>query len=135
VAAKKVVFVCIGNACRSQMAEAFARAYGRDVLIPSSAGLAPATMIPAITLDVMQEKNVPMDCQFPKDLRDIPLQGVELLLNLSGKTLHGVPVPEVREWRVRDPIGYSGEVHRQVRDEIERLVMALVVEMRRAASC
>ena len=37
-----VLFVCIGNSCRSQMAEAFARAYGRDVLVAASAGLAPA---------------------------------------------------------------------------------------------
>lgn len=117
------------------MAEGFAKAYGGDVLEPSSAGLAPATMIPVITLDVMREKSVSLDGQFPKDLRMVPLEGVELLLNLSGTKLHGVPVPEVREWRVRDPIGHKDEVHRQVRDEVERLVMALVVEMRRAAPC
>ena len=127
--------MCIGNACRSQMAEAFARTYGADVLSPTSAGLAPAAMIPTITLDVMQEKSISLDGQFSKDLRDIPLNGVELLLNLSGKTLHGVPVPAVREWRVRDPIGQKVEVHRQVRDEVERLVLSLIVEMRRAASC
>ena len=43
---KRVLFVCIGNACRSQMAEAFARAYGSDVLVASSAGLFPAKAVP-----------------------------------------------------------------------------------------
>ena len=49
---KKVLFVCIGNSCRSQMAEAFARVYGSDILVAASAGLAPATIamvfIPAL---------------------------------------------------------------------------------------
>ena len=40
---QRVLFICIGNACRSQMAEAFAKAYGSDILIVQSAGLAPAT--------------------------------------------------------------------------------------------
>ena len=46
-AKKRVLFVCIGNACRSQMAEAFARAYGSDILTVRSAGLAPAARCPA----------------------------------------------------------------------------------------
>src|SRR5271156_244497 len=46
---KRVLFVCIGNSCRSQMAEAFARAYGSDVMVAQSAGLSPATTISAVT--------------------------------------------------------------------------------------
>ena len=49
--AKRVLFVCIGNACRSQMAEAFARTYGSDVMIAASAGLAPAM---GVAPDTMQ---------------------------------------------------------------------------------
>ena len=43
---QRVLFVCVGNACRSQMAEGFARAYGKDVMVPESAGLAPAMTVP-----------------------------------------------------------------------------------------
>jgi arsenate reductase len=43
---QRVLFVCVGNACRSQMAEAFARAYGSDVLVPASAGFIPAAKVP-----------------------------------------------------------------------------------------
>ena len=59
---KRVLFVCVGNACRSQMAEGFARTYGSDVMIPASAGLAPASGVASATIRAMDEKNI--------DLRD-----------------------------------------------------------------
>ena len=52
---KRVLFVCIGNSCRSQMAEAFARAYGRDVVAPASAGVYPANVIAPDTMRAMAE--------------------------------------------------------------------------------
>ena len=45
---QRVLFVCVGNACRSQMAEGFAHAYGADVMEPHSAGLAPAMAVPVV---------------------------------------------------------------------------------------
>ena len=68
---KRVLFVCIGNACRSQMAESFARAYGSDVLVPSSAGLFPAKAVPPDTLRAMEEKNLDLSGQVPKSLEDL----------------------------------------------------------------
>jgi len=58
MALKRVLFVCIGNACRSQMAEGFARAYGADVMIPASAGLAPAMNVARDTKTAMAEKDI-----------------------------------------------------------------------------
>jgi len=55
---KRVLFVCLGNSCRSQMAEAFARAYGSDVLIAASAGLTPASGVAADTSRAMAEKGL-----------------------------------------------------------------------------
>ena len=66
---KRVLFVCIGNACRSQMAEAFARAYGSDVLSAHSAGLAPAGAVPPLTRQVLNERNIPVEGQYPKGYR------------------------------------------------------------------
>src|SRR5579859_5964873 len=65
---KRVLFVCIGNACRSQMAEAFARTYGSDILIAHSAGLAPAGAMPPLTRQTLSEKQISTDGQFPKNL-------------------------------------------------------------------
>ena len=65
-AKKRVLFVCIGNSCRSQMAESFARAYGADVLEVRSAGLSPATIVSPLTKQILAERNLNTDGQFPK---------------------------------------------------------------------
>ena len=127
----RVLFVCIGNSCRSQMAEAFARAYGSDVLIPASAGLAPAIKIAPDTLNAMAEKNLDLRDHFPKSIRQLGRAQFDLVVNMSG---HGLP-PEVTvpaiEWDVEDPVSLSYERHCEVRDVIERLVMNLVLDLRR----
>ena len=133
----RVLFVCIGNACRSQMAEAFARKYGSDVLEAYSAGLAPGVDIPQQTRDVMMEKGISLGDQFPKPLVSLDESKFDAVVNMSGYPLDGVKPPKLREWTVRDPYGAKDAVHRQVRDEIEKLVMGLILEFRRTlpASC
>ena len=126
----KVLFVCIGNACRSQMAEGFARTYGSDVLEVDSAGLMPASMIPEVTRHVMAEKGIDLADQYPKDVQDVRLHDVDLVVNLSGLSLRGLPITHAREWKVKDPMGEKESFHREVRDRVERLVMDLILEMR-----
>ncbi len=127
----RVLFVCIGNACRSQMAEGFARRYGSDVMEVSSAGLAHAMEIPIETLQVMEERNIPLDGQFPKGLDDVEFGSFDLVINMSGIPLPPYLTMAVREWEVPDPVGKRIEYHRKVRDVIENLVMKLVVDLRR----
>ncbi len=131
-AKKRVLFVCIGNSCRSPMAEGFARAYGSDVLEAASAGLAPAMVVQPQTRKVMRDKNVPLDDeQFPLDLGMMDLSRFDLIVNLSGEDL-SFPTPcPVVDWAVRDPIGKSERVYQQVCDEIETLVTRLVADLRR----
>jgi len=126
---KKVAFVCIGNACRSQMAEGFARAYGCDVMEPHSGGLFPTFAVPAETQRAMEEKNIDISEQFPKAFSVYPANFFDLVINMSGEKLFGVS--NVREWRVDDPYGMSEKKYRSVRDQIEILVMNLVLELRR----
>jgi arsenate reductase (thioredoxin) len=125
----RVLFVCIGNACRSQMAEAFARALGSDVISAESAGLWPAGRIPSITVELMLEKNIRLDGSFPKGLGETGT-GFDLIVNISGEPL---PVPvsaPVREWDVEDPIFLPTERQREIRDQIEALVRDLIAELR-----
>ena len=129
---QKVLFICIGNACRSQMAEAFARKYGSDVLEAESAGLAPASMIPEVTRRLMGELGIEMEDQFPKSVLEIAAHDLDVVVNLSGRSLRGLPFSRPREWAVRDQIGEKDAVHREVRAEIERLVMSLILELRQA---
>jgi arsenate reductase len=126
----RVLFVCIGNSCRSQMAEAFARTYGSDVLIPASAGIAPAASVSRSTSRLMREKNIDLSRHAPKAIQSVGSAEFELVVNMSGVSLGQLPWP-VREWAVRDPISLSEDEHRAVRDQIELLVMKLILELRR----
>ena len=127
---RRVLFVCVGNACRSQMAEAFARAYGSDVMIPASAGLAPANQVMPDTIRAMREKSLDVRDHFPKDLRHMSRLHFDLVVNLSGRPLPDGDAP-IREWKVPDPVAMSYEAHCAVRDQIEKLVMDLILETRR----
>jgi arsenate reductase len=128
---KWVLFVCIGNACRSQMAEAFAKAYGSDILIVKSAGLAPATGLPPLTRQTLREKNISSEGQFPKPLEAVAGEPFEVVVNLSAKRLPpAFGSARLIEWEVRDPIGESEDVYRAVAAQIEGLVMRLIIELR-----
>jgi len=130
---RRVLFVCIGNSCRSQMAEGFARAYGSDVLVAESAGLSPALDVSALTQAVMLEKNIDLGSHHPKGLEDVNLPSVDLIVNMSGAPLPAQATCPVREWDVRDPIGGNEQLQRQVAAQIENLVMQLVLELRSQA--
>ena len=126
---QRVLFVCVGNACRSQMAEGFAHTYGKDVMAPHSAGLAPAMVVPEETRQTMAEKNIDISAQFPKPVSLFPDGHFDLVVNISGYPIPGHP--EAVEWKVNDPIGGSDELYRATRDQIEQLVMKLILELRR----
>lgn len=126
---RRVLFVCIGNSCRSQMAEGFARAYGSDVIEASSAGLSPAGAVSPLTRKIMMEKNIDIAAQFPKEL-DAVKGPVDLIVNMSGEKMPERPGVEVKEWKVFDPIGSNEGVFREVANEIEQHVMRLIIELR-----
>jgi arsenate reductase (thioredoxin) len=128
---KKILFVCIGNSCRSQMAEAFARAYGSDVLVAASAGLMPAAGVAPDTAHAMLEKNISLRDHFPKHVRQLGRARFDLIVNMSGEDLDVAPGDSVVSWDVTDPIRETYERHCEIRDEIERLVMNLVLTLRR----
>ena len=115
------------------MAEGFARAYGSDVMDAASAGLMPTISVPGMTRKVMLEKNLPIDAQFPKGLELYNRATFDLVVNMSGQVLPRRFQPMVRTWVVADPMGSSDGIFRQVRDQIETLVMNLVLELRNKA--
>ena len=128
---RSVLFVCVGNSCRSQMAEGFARKYGSDVMEVQSAGLAPAPLVAPLTREVMADRNISLDDHFPKGLFEVDLYGYDLIVNISG-----YPFPEptpvtIRDWDVSDPIGGSKKTHQRVAQQVEALVMELITELRR----
>jgi arsenate reductase len=131
VAKKRVLFVCIGNSCRSQMAEAFARAYGADIIEPQSAGVSPATIIAPLTKQTLGERNLNIDGHFPKGMDLMQRRPFDVVVNMSGRPV-GLPGAQVIEWAVPDPIGHDESYYRTVATQIEGLVMRLILELRTA---
>ena len=117
------------------MAEGFARTYGADVLIPASAGLAPASMVAEDTVRAMDEKNIDIREQFPKSLKQLGRGALgaqfDLFVNMSGFDLPPEIDTSVRNWDVPDPVAEDYETHCQIRDDIETRVMELILELRR----
>jgi arsenate reductase (thioredoxin) len=128
----RVLFVCIGNACRSQMAEGFARTYGNDVIIPASVGLSPATSVAPQTIRAMDEKNIDLRDHFPKSLRHLGRADFDLTINMTGFFLPKEFSGKIVDWEVADPVFMEFDEHREIRDQIEQLVMKLVLELRAA---
>jgi arsenate reductase (thioredoxin) len=113
------------------MAEAFARALGGDVMIPGSAGLAPAFGIAPDTIRAMEEKNILLRDHFPKSLQNLARVRFDLVVNMCQRPLPLEAPVRLVEWEIPDPIGMTYQEHCQVRDEIAHKVVELIEELRR----
>jgi protein-tyrosine-phosphatase len=114
------------------MAEAFANHYGKDVLVASSAGLMPVPLIDPRTVFVMEERGVDVSLHAPS-LYD-PRGEFDVVVNLSGAPMLRSSAngnSDLLEWRVRDPYNANIDFYREIRDEIERLVMLFILDLRR----
>lgn len=125
---RRILFVCIGNAYRSQMAEGFLRQYGGHEWDVHSAGLSPVSYLPRETVLVMAEKGIDVSRQHPKSLNSLHGVSFDVVVNMSGTPLP--PVAGLVEWAVPDPVGEDVETLRRVRDEIEQRVQRLLIEQR-----
>lgn len=126
---RRVLFVCIGNACRSQMAEAFARAHASDVIEPASCGIRPCDMIVPETREAMLEKGIDLDGAYPKSFAETGFD-FDLIVNMSGFELPRAAKAPVVVWDVEDPYFVDSVRHREIRDEIEQRVLELARELR-----
>jgi arsenate reductase (thioredoxin) len=133
VSRTKVLFLCIGNACRSQMAEAIARHSASDVIEPSSAGLVPFGQIPDTTLTVLRERGFSAEGQTSKPLRSEDMSEADIVINMtgrSGETIFTEGVTQVEDWDVGDPYGFNLAVYREICDQIEARVEDLARRLR-----
>jgi len=128
---QKVLFVCVGNSCRSQMAEGYAKTYGSDVMRVMSAGLFPAASVSRLTLEVMLEKNIDLSGHFPKALSEVPWDQFDVVVNISGHMLPVETNARVLHWEIEDPIGAKKDTYLKVSQQIEKLVMQLILKLRK----
>ena len=115
------------------MAAGFANRYGGDVLIASSAGLAPIPQAPPDTIRAMNELNVDVSSHIPCRYDPIETMKYDIVINMSGFNLPGPKPKQLIEWDVTDPYGSPFEVYRSTRDDLEHRVMRLILELRRRA--
>jgi len=126
----KVVFVCIENARRSQMAQGFAEAFGQGTVEVYSAGSRPSSQIDPLVIEVMKEKGIDLTAKRPKGLNDLPPIEMDYLITMGcEETCPAVLSKNILEWDIPDPKGKSIDVFREVRDLIENKVRTLLKEI------
>ncbi len=126
----RILFVCVENARRSQMAEGFANAYGQGRLEVYSAGSSPSSEIDPLVIEVMKEKGIDLSSKKPKGLNDLPPVDMDYLITMGcEETCPAVLAKKIIEWAIPDPKGKSIDVFREVRDMIENRVKNLFEEI------
>lgn len=125
----RIAFVCVENACRSQMAQGFAEAIGQGRIEVYSAGSRPSSSIDPTIIEVMKEKGIVLSGKRPKSLNDLPPVEMDYLVTMGcEETCPAVLAKKIIEWEIPDPKGKSIDVFRQVRDLIEGKVKTLLEE-------
>ena len=131
----KILIICTGNTCRSQMAEAFAKKYGKDKVMVSSAGNKPADNVNPVVVEAMKEKGIDISTNKPKLLTFQIAQDADLIVTM-GCNVQGIcPGPFFKptiDWKLEDPKGKPIEKVREIREEIEQRVKKLVAEQLQA---
>lgn len=125
---KKILFVCVENAGRSQMAEGFFRKYMPEGYEPQSAGTQPTSQVNPLVVQAMKEVGVDIANQKPKVISESMIRNAEKIVNMGCMDKNSCPalfLGDVTEWSIPDPKGRSIEEVRKIRDAIERKVQEL----------
>ena len=123
---KRVLFVCVENSCRSQMAEGFARLFGKDILEPYSAGSKPSGKVDPMAVEVMKEAGIDISSQKSKGFNDLSIKEFDMVITLGcGDVCPFVPAKEHVEWKIDDPKGKDIYFFRVIRDQIKNHVKRL----------
>jgi len=130
---KGILFLCTGNSCRSQMAEGFAKImFSKDLKI-FSAGTEPKTIHP-IAVKVMQEIGIDISQHWSKNISEIPIDKIDLVVTLCGDAAENCPIfpGKIKKihWEIEDPAKTKGseeeiaKVFRKVRDNIRSFIIS-----------
>ncbi len=122
-----VLFVCVHNAGRSQMAAGLLAHYAADRVIVRSAGSDPAAEINSAAIEVMSELGIDLTQGFPKPLTDEFVQAADVVITMGcGDACPIYPGKRYEDWEVEDPAGKSVEDVRRIRDDLSARVQKLI---------
>ena len=128
---KRVLFVCVENGGRSQMAEAFANHYGKGKLVAQSAGVKLADRVNPVVVEVMKEKGIDISQNKPKLLTTRMIEEADKVISMGCSVEKFCPAPllkKVVDWQLEDPKDKPIEDIRKIRDQIETKVQKLIAE-------
>jgi protein-tyrosine-phosphatase len=127
---KTILFVCVHNAGRSQMAAGFMRTLGGDRVEVLSAGSAPKDSINPIAVEAMAELGIDIADQQPKILTTESVQASDVVITMGcGDACPYYPGKRYEDWKLDDPAGQGIEPVRIIRDEIKGRIEALLAEL------
>jgi len=125
-----VLFVCVHNAGRSQMAAGFLRYLAVDMIEVRSAGSEPAERINPVAVQAMAEEGIDITAEQPKILTTEAVKASDVVITMGcGDTCPFYPGKRYEDWVLDDPAGQSIEVVRPIRDEIRRRVEHLIEKL------
>jgi arsenate reductase len=126
----QVLFVCVHNAGRSQMAAAFLSRLGEGRIDVRSAGSTPAEEIHPVVVQAMEEVGIDLSAERPKRIDDDVVRASDVVITMGcGDACPIYPGKRYEDWKVEDPSGRSLEEVRTIRDDLERRVSELVSDL------
>ncbi len=129
---KRVLFVCVENSCRSQMAEGFAKRLGGDKLEAWSAGSKPSGKVNPLAVEYMKEKGIDLGDHRSTGLDDLPPGEWDYIVTMGcGDACPQLPAKNRLDWDLPDPKHLPPDEFRKVRDSIENKVGELVAKLER----
>ncbi len=125
-----VMFVCVHNAGRSQMAAAYTRHLSRGAVEVRSAGSAPADSINPAVRDVLLEEGIDISAEKPKILTPEAVQASDVVITMGcGDACPFYPGKRYEDWELQDPAGQGVDAVRPIRDDIRRRVEELLASL------
>lgn len=125
-----VLFVCVHNAGRSQMAAAYLTHLGEGRIEVRSAGSAPADQVNPAAVEAMAEEGIDMSAEIPKVLTDEAVRASDVVVTMGcGDTCAIYPGKRYEDWKLDDPAGQGVDAVRPIRDEIRRRIEVLIGEL------
>ena len=126
----QVLFVCVHNAGRSQIAAAFLSRLGEGRIDVRSAGSAPAEEIHPVVVQAMEEVGIDLSAERPKRIDDDVVRASDVVITMGcGDACPIYPGKRYEDWEIEDPSGRSLEEVRRIRDDLERRVSELVSDL------
>jgi protein-tyrosine-phosphatase len=126
----EVLFVCVHNAGRSQMAAALLQHHAQGAVNVRSAGSAPADTINPAVREVMAEIGLDLSQEFPKPLTDDVVRAADVVISMGcGDACPVYPGKRYLDWELTDPAGKTAEEIRPIRDDIDARVRSLITEL------